>query len=333
MIRVDRTRVPTPAVVSTTRANEERRRAGKFFAALLERLEAAAARPDVAKKQGVFTKRTAKRNATGKQANAVKPTERKREKFNFSIYRDDEIKVHLNQLFHGKCAYCEMRYAATQPMDVEHFRPKAEATDFDGSTCIGYYWLASDWTNLLPSCIDCNRARLHLQEPGGKEIRLGKETLFPIAPGSRRAAVGEPLENERPLLLDPCRDDPELYLTFPEGWVVAAAGSAHPPDVTARANASVRVYGLNRMELVQERRRVLLTIRRHFDQIRLLALALADATRDKKASRRAPIALMIDNLLTFEMETVLAMTEPNAPFSLMAKQEVAAFEAELERGL
>jgi hypothetical protein len=218
-------------------------------------------------------------------------------------------------------------------MDVEHFRPKAEVTDFDGSTSIGYYWLASEWTNLLPSCIDCNRARFHRVEPSGREMRLGKETLFPVAPGSRRAAFGETLENERPLLLDPCRDEPERYLVFPEGVVVAAEGNAPPPDVTVRVEASVRVYGLNRTELVQERRRVLLTLRRHFDQIRQLTLALADVGRDGESSSRAPIALMIEDLLSFEMEVVLAMTEPDAPFSLMAQQDVAAFEAELKRGL
>jgi uncharacterized protein (TIGR02646 family) len=348
MIRVDRTSVPTPTVLSTGRAKSERRRAEEFFAALRDRLQKASenARSKTAAKRIVKSKaaggKTSGRSAMAKNAAAAQPVAGTRSKFNFNIYREDEIKAHLNQLFHGKCAYCEMRYAATQPMDVEHFRPKAEAADFDGSTCVGYYWLAADWTNLLPSCIDCNRARIHREEPSGREMRLGKETLFPIEPGTRRATFGESLENERPLLLDPCRDNPELYLAFPEGVVVAAPAGLPPAVVAKRVDASVRVYGLNRTDLVQERRRVLLSLRRHFDQIRQLTLALSSALRDEAGKRRsaksitsrqAPIVTMLEDLLSFEVEAVLSTTEAEAPFALMARQEVAAFEAELGRGL
>jgi uncharacterized protein (TIGR02646 family) len=333
MIRVDRTSVPAPSALSGERAKTERRRAELFFAALSKQAEAKA-QADKGKPKG---KRPAKKGAADGAAKG------KKEKFTFNIYRDNEIKAHLNELFHGKCAYCEMRYAATQPMDVEHFRPKSEVSDFDGSKCTGYYWLASEWTNLLPSCIDCNRARIHRQEPNGPELRLGKETLFPIEKGTRRATFGESLASERALLLDPCNDRPELYLTFPEGIVVAAAGGVAPPDATARVDSSVRVYGLNRTELVQERRRVLLSLRRHFDQIRQLTLALSQALSDEDHATLnhslapdtspAPIVLMIEDLLSFEMEAVLATTGADAPFSLMAQQAVAAFEAELGRGL
>ena len=349
MIRVERPSDPKPTVLSTGRATSERRRAEEFFAALREQLQASesvASKKAAAKKGTVKSKagraKTSARTAVAKNAARAQPAADKKSKFTFSVYRDNEIKAHLNELFHGKCAYCEMRYAATQPMDVEHFRPKAEAADFDGSTCVGYYWLASDWTNLLPSCIDCNRARIHREEPTGREMRLGKETLFPIEPGTKRAAFGEGLQNERPLLLDPCRDNPELYLAFPEGVVVAAADGTAPADVAKRVDASVRVYGLNRTDLVQERRRVLLSLRRHFDQIRQLTLALSSALRDEARKRRsaksnttrqAPIVTMLEDLLSFEMEAVLSMTEAEAPFALMARQEVAAFEAELGRGL
>ena len=74
--------------------------------------------------------------------------------FHFKIYKDATVKSALEKLFHGKCAYCETKYEANQPVDIEHYRPKS-AYMVDGKlTKPGYWWLAADWTNLLPSCID-----------------------------------------------------------------------------------------------------------------------------------------------------------------------------------
>lgn len=108
--------------------------------------------------------------------------------FSFAAYKGDDVVNSLQHLFHGKCAYCESRYTSTQPVDVEHYRPKGgveEAPDHGG-----YWWLAMKWENLLPSCIDCNRRRkqvlvdqhttlveleLALLQKG--DVPLGKRTL------------------------------------------------------------------------------------------------------------------------------------------------------------
>src|SRR5262249_14198650 len=86
-------------------------------------------------------------------------------KFNDALW--GELKFHLCELFHGKCAYCESRVRASYGGDVEHYRPKGKV-DEDNSHP-GYYWLAYNPSNLLPSCALCNQAR-------------GKMTHFPIAP-------------------------------------------------------------------------------------------------------------------------------------------------------
>src|SRR5688500_1280853 len=80
------------------------------------------------------------------------------ESFDFRAYGHDDVKLELERMFHQKCAYCESDYGATEPVDVEHYRPKGAFLRPDGSLSNpGYYWLAAEWTNLLPSCIDCNR--------------------------------------------------------------------------------------------------------------------------------------------------------------------------------
>ena len=154
--------------------------------------------------------------------------------FDFDRYRSADVKRALDEIFHGKCAYCESFYAKTQPVDVEHYRPKGKVDDADGHR--GYWWLAMDWENLVPSCIDCNRKRkqhtpkpdeqgsmVALNEQGdfarGDTLNTGKQSAFPLATDSPRAAWDANIKNvdislEKRLLLDPTRDTPDDHLVF-----------------------------------------------------------------------------------------------------------------------
>lgn len=154
--------------------------------------------------------------------------------FSFDRYRSADVKRALDEIFHGKCAYCESFYAKTQPVDVEHYRPKGKVDDADGHR--GYWWLAMDWENLLPSCIDCNRKRgqvtpkpeqngtmVALNDSGdfarGKTFNTGKQSAFPLAADSPRAkwdtqGKDVDLSTEKRLLLDPTRDTPDDHLVF-----------------------------------------------------------------------------------------------------------------------
>ena len=161
-------------------------------------------------------------------------TEGKTGKFDFDRYSASEVKQALDTIFHGKCAYCESFYAKTQPVDVEHYRPKGSVDDAPDHR--GYWWLAMDWDNLVPSCIDCNRRRgqrtpkpeedgtmVALHERGdfarGKTFNSGKQAAFPLVAGSPRAVWDQnreetDLDQEQRLLLDPTRDDPDQHLVF-----------------------------------------------------------------------------------------------------------------------
>ena len=75
--------------------------------------------------------------------------------FNFAAYL--VAKKHLEQLFHKKCGYCETKYKAALTGDIEHYRPKGVIRGKDGKLLWpGYYWLAADWSNLIPVCKRCN---------------------------------------------------------------------------------------------------------------------------------------------------------------------------------
>lgn len=175
----------------------------------------------------------------------------------FKAYKLPGVIKALNELFHGKCAYCESNIRATQPTDIEHFRPKGGfiARDKTKKADIfrrpGYYWLAARWENLVPSCIDCNRERTQ-EFPDGKFGKVGKANKFPIANESRRATKPDEEKREKRLLLHPCEDDPNEHLEFTEEGVVRPALIKRKTP-SRMGKASIEVYGLLRNGLVQKR--------------------------------------------------------------------------------
>jgi hypothetical protein len=95
----------------------------------------------------------------------------------FARYKEFEVCRELDKLFKRKCAYCETKYEATAARDVEHFRPKGAVAKAPQHP--GYWWLAAEWTNLLPSCPACNQRRRHVEYQQGmtlEEIELAEQT-------------------------------------------------------------------------------------------------------------------------------------------------------------
>ncbi|NMO14962.1 hypothetical protein HPC49_16005 [Pyxidicoccus fallax] len=139
---------------------------------------------------------------------------------------------------HGKCCYCEL---LEQPghNDVEHFRPKSRADRRPGSSHTpGYWWLTWTWKNLLFACANCNRDH--------------KKDQFPLEHGCRVLKQGQqPPGRERPLLLDPFRDDPIRHIHFrpvfhhkeEHWWPFPRAGSP-------RGETTIRVLRLDRSPLL-----------------------------------------------------------------------------------
>jgi uncharacterized protein (TIGR02646 family) len=222
----------------------------------------------------------------------------------FTVYKHQRIKDALGDLFRGKCAYCESPIRATQPMDVEHWRPKSL-----------YPFLAAEWTNLLPSCIDCNRRRTHkIPMPDGstREIALGKLDDFPLPAGVKRASTRKELDNEQPLILHPCEDDPTEHLEFTQQAVVRAKPGK------ARGEESIRVYALNRMGLVHERYERKLIVGRHIHVIRILAAAWE---RERNKKRQA----LFEDLIAYEMSAIRTMCQESQPYCQFVRQLVDEF--------
>lgn len=194
-----------------------------------------------------------------------KPANRGRN-FEFEAYKEPDVVEALMKLFYGKCAYCES-ILATQPPDLEHYRPKSAVLENGKLKKPGYYWLAAEWTNLLPSCIDCNRFRHYIG--GGKAQEGGKGNSFPLLDPVKRWKSPRQGNQEQPLLLDPCRDFPEKHLDFLEeraGAVIPANDGSHHGDL--RGRTTIDVFGLNRPGLVQARKATLKIFKGHLTALR-----------------------------------------------------------------
>jgi len=255
--------------------------------------------------------------------------------FAYAVYKADEVKRRLEALFFGKCAYCEAFFAAVGPVDVEHYRPKGAVAEAPRHG--GYWWLAMAWDNLLPSCIDCNRKRKQAVPaattslvdlyrfglaPGARQS--GKKDSFPIE-GAYAANDSDDLAAELPLLLNPCRDQPDEHLSYdiarPNSIALALPhGTA---GLSRRGAASIQVYGLNRLGLVQARTRLLRQLRFLGWQVvelgQILSALEAPAVVAALDAVEAPeVATRVRQLLDRTLDEMKALADPKSPHSALA---------------
>lgn len=163
----------------------------------------------------------------------------------FKVYKDSSIKDALELIFHEKCAYCESKIKHSAPFHIEHWRPKKKVAEKKDHK--GYYWLASEWGNLLLACPTCNSSH--------------KKNQFPLANGSSYAlkSSDDYKALEKPLLINPCENNPELYLTYTKQGAIRSG--------TDKGRKSIDVYGLSRSLLVGRRKKCANKVIQGLDEI------------------------------------------------------------------
>jgi 5-methylcytosine-specific restriction endonuclease McrA len=144
-------------------------------------------------------------------------------------------------LYHGKCVYCESPLRVDGWDQLDHFRPKKAVLGINRKPVEigklrhpGYYWLAYDWQNLVPSCAICNQQ---------------KGAIFPLLHGSRHALTPEDVGSELPVLIHPAleTEKPETHFEY-----VPKTGALKLK--TERARAIDEIVKLNREGLFDARR-------------------------------------------------------------------------------
>ncbi|MBD9560653.1 HNH endonuclease [Ensifer sp. ENS03] len=261
--------------------------------------------------------------------------------FPYAAYKGSDVKLALETLFHGKCAYCETRYSTSAPVDIEHYRPKGAVAE--APLHGGYWWIAMDWENLLPSCIDCNRRRdqvlvdvsASLEELAASatpaKSAAGKKDSFPLADERLRVlAQSTNFSDEGALLLDPCRDDPAECLTYnfdpvrPLGLMVPAGDDRS----MLRGAVSIQVYGLNRLRLVQDRTEVLRRLEFLASLVADISKSIADleeAQSRLKGLAAATVASRLRLLRDRTISEMKSMASNEAPYASMAKRWLETF--------
>lgn len=244
------------------------------------------------------------------------PANAQKEFKTFEAYGSTSVKEALNTAFAFKCAYCETFYGATQPVDVEHYRPKSgfmvkDATGKDTLVKPGYYWLAANWGNLLPSCIDCNRSRRQ-RLPDGTTLTSGKANQFPIAPESKRARKPGQENGEPRRLLHPARDKPRKHLEFDAEEGIVRPVVSQSGKASAKGQASVMVYALLRDGLVRARKGHQKLIRKELKVARGLAQTLDQIGPNPT----------LEDLLAESLAALRDFMAADAPYAAMARQMI-----------
>ncbi len=176
-------------------------------------------------------------------------TAQARMQFNMAIL--SKIKPVLLEMCSHKCAYCESTIGIVSSGTIEHYRPKSGARGLKGEYHKDHYWwLSYDWENCLIACEVCNSK---------------KRNYFPLENEKKRAKindVGKDLRKEKPLLLNPCFDQPDDHFNFLENGKLA--------PLTERGEVTIKLIGLNRKNLVAQRKRAISNFKLKLRQLALL---------------------------------------------------------------
>lgn len=197
-----------------------------------------------------------------------------------SIYGHADVKKALIDLQKGICCYCESHYDVTGYGEVEHFRPKGGWKQDKEDKKLhhpGYYWLAYKWENLMYACKKCNLTY--------------KKNFFPLEePDKRFKEDTLDISLEKPLLINPYEEQhPENHLTF-DGPVIRA--------LSEEGTASIIYYGLDRVALEEERRKI-------FNPLNALAKAAKLLQGKDKEETVDELKKCLNNLITSGQYTMM----------------------------
>lgn len=159
----------------------------------------------------------------------------------------------LDKWYYYKCAYCEKTCKA----DVEHYRPSKSVKDLSNIPVkghSGYYWLCYEWSNLIPSCANCNREGAKYDKFPVLGTQINAPIILPTGILDKKSCAIKHsyLKKEKPVLLHPEIDYPELFFEFeidPKNEGIKIVGT----DSANRGSDSIKICLLNRKELKVDR--------------------------------------------------------------------------------
>ncbi|MGZ3757929.1 MAG: hypothetical protein ACXVAY_12810 [Mucilaginibacter sp.] len=172
-----------------------------------------------------------------------------KDKIKQATYGNAVVVDKLKVIYRNKCAYCECY--EPEP-EVEHYRPKKRVTTVAGHP--GYYWLCYEWSNLMPSCHDCNKTATkgnYFPVDGAGRVSAPTFLNGLIDETHNRLESNTLTVTEVPLLLNP---EIQGYDPF-EYFIIDNIGQFKPKNAPStlkyrKAAKTIEVVRLNRDKLV-----------------------------------------------------------------------------------
>lgn len=163
-----------------------------------------------------------------------------------SLYKAQDVKEKLENLYFNKCAYCEQRI---EQYHVEHYRPKRAFQHNTAQQHEGYPWLSLSWDNLMLACPKCN------EKKGSKFDIKGNRATVANAPqtdsdwNNIHYLSRQCDQEEQPLLLNPERCNPEDHFAFAIDGTISSK--------TEEGKYTIETCKLDRTYLNDKRREVI----------------------------------------------------------------------------
>lgn len=233
--------------------------------------------------------------------------ESRQRKFQFKAYKSPGVATALQELFHTKCAYCEIQYDWAAPTGIGFYRPRGGVVESPEHP--GYWWLAMRWENLVLTCGDCDRVRQY------DDAKYGKANRFPLLDENMRAfRPTEDLAREQPLILDPCdpNDKPENHLIFD-----AESGLVY--SESSRGQATITILSLNRAALVERRRETANYVRSGLQEAER-SIAELNMLHRQKAPLDRILGLQIET--DVRIDSLLKRMNPDQEFAALNRQMI-----------
>jgi len=214
-------------------------------------------------------------------------------KESISFINNKEIRDKLAKIYHNKCAYCESSFEG----QIEIYRPMKNVAENKNHK--GYYWLATEWSNLLIACPVCDRIKGNHFPIENEANRVFEPEFSDFTTNSKPQFLANkpPLIDEKPLLLNPEIDEPKEHL------FITKDGKIH--GKTERGTKTIEILGLNREMLIIKRLKVIEDIRNAINSILVLLIQNKFETSS------------IKEYLNLVFDTIKQKSKPEEEYSLV----------------
>lgn len=215
-------------------------------------------------------------------------------KANSKCYRDTTLET-LRELYFNKCACCER--SRGEELQVDHYRPKKARQNKNKIVYnhSGYYWLAYEWSNLMPLCGSCNNSKSNY-------FPLKDEAKRVTSPSHQLAYNSKELyAHEKPLFVNPEIDSqPEKHFKYLSNGEIEGR--------TDEGKAMVELYKLNDRTKTRERKIIIVKYSQE------ITTALNNYLKSKMAEREIG---QLEGSLENIFERICDNGKKNKPLSLM----------------